>query len=202
MLYTIHYVWSSILIFVPFFDRGSGFTHVRESRWKSQSNTPISGPTRVAHNPCRHRLCQVYLWMPKHKTEKKFQFSFWSAHTGSLLNYCVAIHRFRFTAVRRGYFPLPVLFRNWGEKGFCKRRWWDKCCTRCIVKSSLLTFMKEYLSFIELNFEYVHKITSLCGNLSYKNLFISCHFRVEMIFVEATEFNKRNLYLQLWLCLP
>ena len=63
-----------------------------------------------------------------------------------------------------------------------------------IVKPSLLTFMKAYPSFIEFNFEYVHKRTSLCGNLSY-NIFITCHFKVELIF-KAAKFYKRNQYLQ------
>ena len=51
---------------------------------------------------------------------------------------------------------------------------------RCKVKSSLLIFMKVNPSFIEFNFEYVHKITSLCGNLSH-NMFISCYFKVHLI---------------------
>ena len=47
--------------------------------------------------------------------------------------------------LRRGYFPLLVLFRKWGEKGVCLRKWWDRCCMRCIVKSYLLTFI-EWIS--------------------------------------------------------
>ena len=62
---------------------------------------------------------------------------------------------------------------------------------RCIEKPSLLTFMNALsIYFIEFNFEYVHKITSLCGNLSY-NIFISCHLKVELIF-KASKFHKRN----------
>ena len=52
------------------------------------------------------------------------------------------------------------------------------------LKSSLLTFMNAYPSYIEFNFEYVDKITSLCGNLSY-HLFILCQFKVELIFKAA-----------------
>ena len=40
--------------------------------------------------------------------------------------------------------------------------------------------MNEYPSFIVFDFEYVHKIIFLCGNLSY-NLSISCRFKVQLI---------------------
>mgnify|MGYP003692473929 CR=1 FL=1 len=57
----------------------------------------------------------------------------------------------------------------------------DACCIRWKVKSSFLIFMNAYPSFIEFNFALVYKITSLFGNLSY-NIFISCHFKVQLIF--------------------
>ena len=41
------------------------------------------------------------------------------------------------------------------------------CCKGYVVKSSFLTFMKKYPSFILFNFEYVQKIAFLSGNLSY-----------------------------------
>mgnify|MGYP003685561501 CR=1 FL=1 len=44
--------------------------------------------------------------------------------------------------LRRGYFPLHVLFFQWDEKGVCLRKRWDRCCMRCIVKSYLLTFTR------------------------------------------------------------
>ena len=61
--------------------------------------------------------------------------------------------------LRQGYFPLLVHFCKWGEKGECLRKWWDRCCTRHIVKSYFFyIFFNEYPSFIEFNFEYVYKI--------------------------------------------
>ena len=62
------------------------------------------------------------------------------------------------------------------------------------VKSSLFIFMNAYQSLIDFNFDYLHKITSLYGNLSY-NIFISCHFKIQLIF-KTTKFHKRNQYLQ------
>ena len=74
------------------------------------------------------------------------------------------------------------------------------CCIRCKLKSSLFIFMNAYQSLIDFNFDYLHKITSLYGNLSY-NIFISCHFKIQLIF-KTTKFHKRNQYLQSWVCLP
>ena len=65
------------------------------------------------------------------------------------------------------------------------------------AKSYLLAVWNEYPSLIVFNFEYVHKILFLCGNLSY-NLSLSCRFKVELIF-DGARYNKkkkRNQYLQ------
>ena len=102
--------------------------------------------------------------------------------------------------LRQGYFPLPVLFRNWGGNGVSLLKWWDRWCIRCKVKFSLFIYMNAYPYFIEFNFEYVHQIASLCGNLSY-NIFISCQFKVQLIF-KAAKFHKWKQYLQSRVCLP
>ena len=54
-------------------------------------------------------------------------------------------------------------------------------CIRCIVKSHLLHLLNEYSSFIVFNFENVHKIIFLCGNLLNNLSSISCRFIVELI---------------------
>ena len=58
------------------------------------------------------------------------------------------------------------------------------------AKSYLLAVLNEYPSFIVFNFEYVHKILFLFGNLSY-NLSLSCRFKVELIF-NGARYNKKN----------
>ena len=63
-------------------------------------------------------------------------------------------------------------------------------CGTYTAKSYLLAVLNEYPSFIVFNFEYVHKILFLCGNLSY-NLSLSCRFKVELIF-NGARYNKKN----------
>ena len=68
----------------------------------------------------------------------------------------------------RGYFPLQVVFRKWGEKSVSL---WMLHEMYIKVLSFNIYWMNINL-LLCLIFEYVHKIIFLCGNLSYNFIHI------------------------------
>ena len=59
--------------------------------------------------------------------------------------------------------------------------------------------MNAYQFLIDFNFDYVHKITYLCGNMSY-NIFISCHFKIQLKFKTA-KFHEISIFNHEFVCL-
>ena len=110
----------------------------------------------------------------------------WGIHCLQVLNIMIQYAGFE---LRRSYFPLLVLFRKWGEKVVCLRKWWDRCCMRCIVKYYVLTFIEWISIFIVLYFKKVYEIIFLRRNIHY------------LVVLKFSWF-KRDKFLQTeWVCL-